>query len=574
MSDWITRQDAQRYDVYGAQYTLHIAGHRVAVCIGGTTFATLDVRCAVPQTLADDTGAVPDPEPELPTLHDVHTSGDTAVFTWTGHSALWTKTYTLTCTRLRFSFAVTLHGSGRVDEIRYFSGDTETSDWGSDYDFAEGFNPCKSWYDAENYWFRAGEDCHRWSVLMVPPMFCYAFRCTDSTQTLGLGLVARRGEHNFNAFDYRVCRSGKLHSGFCLTTDQSGHVTVDGTWTAPAVYGFAGDDEWDILAQYRDTYVTAGIAPAVRTGKRPRFWYGPMVCGWIEQCLAAAETGQTEFSMATESFYEDLIRRVHAANLHPQAMIIDDKWQTAYAIDTPDPAKFPDLRAFVDRRHAEGIQTLLWFKLWDAEGWHGATLTGAKGEVRYDPSDPAFLAHLDTVLYRLLSADAGCCNCDGLKLDFAFFIPIGREVHAASGKYGVELLYDLMRAIYTRAKAIKPDALINASPCHPYFADTCDQGRLHDYNFRNRSNRADLTMRARMYQAALPGLLLDTDNAGFSAKRDTMNWLLNQYRMGVPDLYALRGGAYCALDADDLAAIAENWDAYSRRIDAELRETE
>ena len=147
-----------------------------------------------------------------------------------------------------------------------------------------------------------------------------------------------------------------------------------------------------------------------------------------------------------------------------------------------------------------------------------------------------------------------------------------RTVHAASGKYGVELLYDLMHAIYTRAKAIKPDALINASPCHPYFADVCDHGRLHDYDYKNRNNRADMTMRARLYQAALPGLLLDTDNAGFAAKRDTMHWLLAQSHVGVPDLYALRGGPHCDLNADDLAAVAENWAIYSRRIDAELRE--
>ncbi len=571
MNSWITQYDPQQYTVHGAGYALHIAGHRVKVCLGGVEFATLDVRCAAPQTLPDDTGAVPDPEPMLPTLDGVRESDGAAVFTWTGRSTLWVKTYTLTCTRLHFSFTVTLHGTGRVDEIRYFSGDTGSEQWGSDYDFAEGFTPCTSWYNAEKYTFHASEDCHRWSVLMVPPMFCYAFRCTDSARSFGLGLVAQRGEHNFNAFDYRV-HASKLHTGFCLTTDQSGHAAVNGTWTAPAIYGFAGDDEWDILAQYRDVYVTEGIAPPVRTGKRPRFWYGPMVCGWIEQCAAAAAAGRPESSMATEPFYEDLIRRVYGANLHPQALIIDDKWQTQYAVDAPDPAKFPDLRAFIDRRHAEGVRTLLWFKLWDAEGWDGPTITGANGDVRYDPSSPAFLAHLDAVLHRLLSADAGCCNCDGFKLDFAFWMPIGRTVHAASGKYGVELLYDLMHAIYTRAKAIKPDALINASPCHPYFADVCDHGRLHDYDYKNRNNRADMTMRARLYQAALPGLLLDTDNAGFAAKRDTMHWLLAQSHVGVPDLYALRGGPHCDLNADDLAAVAENWAIYSRRIDAELRE--
>lgn len=75
-------------------------------------------------------------------------------------------------------------------------------------------------------------------------------------------------------------------------------------------------------------------------------------------------------------------------------------------------------------------------------------------------------------------------------------------------------------------------------------------------------------MRGRLFSTAMPGVLLDTDNAGFNSRRDTMRWMLNQCSVGVPDLYALSSTAACPLDDADFAAIAEVWREYSSRIDA------
>lgn len=548
-------------------YGLDINGHKVTVYIENTVFAVLDIRSAVPQTNDTNDGAIKDTEPSIPVLTAVKVMPDKAVFTWNNRSALWNKTYTLTCDHLRFTYGITVEGEGRVDAVEYFSGNTGTAAWGSDYEFSEGFTPCVSWYDKEDYTFKASLDCHRWSVLMVPPMFCYAFRCEGLTARLGLGLVARRGEHNFNAFDYRVTRAG-FRSGFKLTTDQSGHVTVNGSWETPTVIGFGGADQWDVLRQYADYYYASGIASPVPQGRKPRFWYGPLLCGWIEQCIKGVEREVPASSLAREDVYEELLDKMRAYNLHPSALIIDDKWQSHYATAEADTARFPDMRAFIDRRRAEGVRTLLWFKLWDCDGRENCpTIKGDDGRACYDPSHPSFLSHLDTVMHRLLSSDEGCYDCDGFKIDFAFWMPIGRGVKAYSGKYGVELLYDLMEAIYTRAKAVKPDALINASPCHPYFASVCDQARLHDYEQKNRNNREDLAMRARMYEIAMPGVLIDTDNAGFASKRDTMRWLMTQQMIGVPDLYALSGTGSCPMNKEDFAAVAQMWDEYNRKID-------
>ena len=131
---------------------------------------------------------------------------------------------------------------------------------------------------------------------------------------------------------------------------------------------------------------------------------------------------------------------------------------------------------------------------------------------------------------------------------------------AIAKKHGLKLIYDA-------AQEVKPDALINCSPCHPYFAHICDQARLHDYDYRRRDNLEDLETRARLFGIANPGTLIDTDNAGYSSRRDTMRWLLNQPKVGVPDIYSIRGVRGDFLADDDLEAIAEVWREYSARID-------
>ncbi len=129
-------------------------------------------------------------------------------------------------------------------------------------------------------------------------------------------------------------------------------------------------------------------------------------------------------------------------------------------------------------------------------------------------------------------------------------------------------MYEYMERIYTKAKAIKPHALINNSACHPYFAHLCDQARLHDYVPRNRRNLEDLSGRSRIFSIAMPGVLQDTDNSAFVTRRDSMRWQLNQQTVGVPDLYAIDPTPAFDMNADDLGAIAEVWNEYSAKIDA------
>lgn len=560
------------YTVNGVLYALEVKGHRISVITGGEILAALDVRSAVPQTLEDNSGAIADAEPILPVLSDVQILQDKAVFTWKNESSLWKKQYTLTCTWLNCIYEVTVEGKGRVDAVQYFSGDMSDPNHGSMYEFSEGFMGATNMNNLHNYRFPASTDFRGYSEELLPPLFCYSFRTEACARQIGFGLVAKRGEHNFHSFDYHVCGNGNPYpwTGFWMETDQAGHVTVDGSWTTPGILVLAGDDPWEILQQYRDYYFASGIARPHSAEPVPRFWHGPILCGYIEQLIHGPVRKEHPMKLARESFYEEnVLGKAEKYGLTPRILIIDDKWQTDYANDVADPSKFPDMRGFIDRRHAQNINTLLWFKLWDAEGADPAWCTeNQSGERRIDPSNPGYLEILDRSLYRLLSCDPGCYDADGLKIDFGFFNPMGRNVKTCSGKYGVELFYDYLEHIYRRAKEIKPYALMNCSPCHPYFANACDQARIHDYSPQNRNNREELALRMKLYATALPGVLIDTDNAGFNSRRDTMRWLLTQHHYGVPALYSVSPTECCQLEEADFRAVAQMWQEYSKKIDA------
>ncbi len=555
-------------DVRYPTYSLRVDGASVGVCYDGTEIARLDVRSAV-HKLSGDYEQIRDEEPEVPALAEDRISGACRTFVWKGKSSLWEeKTYTLEASPMRFVYRVSVRGEGRIDEIEYFSGNAAERDHGSEYEFQYGFFPCQPWHNEQDYYFKASTACHRWSVLMVPPMFCYSFRSAGLKRQLAFGLAAKPGEHNFNAFDYCPIQSG-WHSRFHFSVDFSGHTAVSGEWEAPHIVSYPAEDEFDAMRKYSEYYYVYGNMPVPKKAVVPKFWHGPIACGWIQQ-FAEHGLPASGSSAARQDVYEDYVKRLHDAGLYPRCLIIDDKWQSEYGTDIADPAKWPDLRGFVDARRAEGIHTMLWFKIFDPEGIpEEAVVTTEDGDRRVDVSHPAFLEILDAALTRIFSSAEGCYDCDGIKIDYAFQIPIGKKFRTYSGKYGVEWLYEFMKHIYDKAKSIKPEAIINCSPCHPYFAAVCDQARLHDYNPDNRNCREDLSMRGKMFSIAMPGVLLDTDNAGFNTSRDTMRWMLDQPAVGVPDLYCvspLPGGGF-AFEKAELDAIAQVWREYTARID-------
>ena len=167
------------------------------------------------------------------------------------------------------------------------------------------------------------------------------------------------------------------------------------------------------------------------------------------------------------------------------------------------------------------------------------------------------------MMHTLLSADAGCLNADGFKIDFADCIPTEPHMRIhEKGVYGVSLMCRFMELIYTEAKRAKPDALINTSCCHPLFARFTDQARLHDTYFALRDSVRIMQDRAALFQAVMPGVSIDTDAGSCGSRRDFMRYARECVRFGVPDLYILNPIEDCALTAEDWEEIRAIWDAY------------
>ncbi|MDP2990927.1 MAG: hypothetical protein Q8O57_10235, partial [Kiritimatiellota bacterium] len=344
------------------------------------------------------------------------------------------------------------------------------------------------------------------------------------------------------------------------STDFLGYKQVDGEYELPAITGTVAPDEFTALDGHAQWLYDFGGCRRRDWSGSPRWWRGPIFCGWGEQCQYAPNAQDA----ATQENYTKMSRRLDELGLKPTAIIIDDKWQTSYGEALPDPRKWPDLRGFVEEQQTRDRRVMLWFKAWNTEGLPADECINLWSQpLGADPNSPAYQRRVREFMAKLLGNGPGCCNCAGFKVDFANVMPLGRDLRGTTGHYGIELLKQWFRLFYDSAKAVKPDCLINASCAHPYFAEVTDQARLHDCWGPLHAAWEVMSFRWRLFQAALPGVLIDTD--GISSSRwETMNYFRRCPQLGVPDLYFLSGGP--GLTPEDWAETRRIWEDYSKKI--------
>lgn len=264
-----------------------------------------------------------------------------------------------------------------------------------------------------------------------------------------------------------------------------------------------------------------------------------------------------------------MLSELRRRDLHPQIIIIDDKWQTGYGSAVVNTEKWPDLRGWIDATLRDyNCRTMLWYKLWDREELpDDMTMDNGQGGRCVDPSNPKYREYIRETMHRLLSSDEGCCNAYGLKLDYAFTQPVGKDARSYSGKFGVELFLDYIALIHDCAKAAKPEAIISASPCHPLFTNYVDHARLHDYYPDLRRCYEEFTFRREIYDIAMPGVLFDTDGSAYNTRRDTMRYMRLAPKIGIPDLYCITEFPSLTLSDDDWESVADIWREYGELID-------
>lgn len=472
-------------------------------------------------------------------------------FIWTAKSNNWDKKeYSLTITDDGILYSVRVYGDNKIDKVRYFSDK-------SSYEAGFYFIPSVLGDGVDNRIFTTAQSGTISIGYLTPPPMCFPFFTEGQDSWVGIGLVCDEGCYNFDSFNY-VSKNNNMEFNINLYEYTECH----GSIKLPSVLFTFGKDKYDVLHNYSMYHFNNGYCRQTEN-RNEKWWYGPLFCGWGQQMH---DNSNDPYSLATQSYYENLSKRISERGLEPKAIIIDDKWQEKYGEAMPDKNKFPNLRSFCDEQHKQGRKVMLWFKSWSCEGLdNDECVTLWSQPCGADPTNPKYIERMKKTIHYLISDDEGCCNCDGFKIDFANCMPLGRDLQTyEKGVYGIELLKRLISLVYTLTKSEKPEALINNSCCHPYFYEVTDQVRLHDYCVKCRNSEYDLELRAGLFGSVMDGKLIDTDGAGDSSRRDAMRYISKSAEIGVPDLYIIDSNV---LQDEDWEKIKLLWKEYSQKND-------
>jgi hypothetical protein len=163
---------------------------------------------------------------------------------------------------------------------------------------------------------------------------------------------------------------------------------------------------------------------------------------------------------------------------------------------------------------------------------------------------------------------AGGLGADGLKVDFTARTPSGASLTLEGEGWGLALLHQLLSVVYAAAKDANPEALVITQTPHPSFADVTDMVRLNDMlrlddpgPIPASAVAPQMRYRAAVTGAALPEVLIDTDDWAVPDKRTWREYLELKPELGVPSLYYATQLDVSGerLDDDDYDAVRRAW---------------
>jgi len=542
-------------------YSAEIGGDSVSIFLNGRRYAVLKAASMLDTPESEDAGGALS-GPEI-------VRGDGWVdATWRGSSELWSeKTF-----HWRFSDGIIEYKAGFTGEhaikaLRYFDGGKVG---GSYCDFSRFLNPDCALLDQRHYlsiqygcidassgqmsdYARDGlANCH-W--IFTPPPFCYSLGFSDGPW-IGAGIAPERGQYSFTRFEYSP---SPWDFRFRLTYE--GMTRSGGAWESPTFLFCPAESDYAALEAYCGVLRERGFVNENRH-IRADWWSKPIFCGWGEQNVTAAREGGGGSTYAAQVYYDRFLAIIREKRLKPGTMVIDDKWQKHYGTFEVDTTKWPDLRGWIDERHAEGLRVLLWFGAWNPEGLpEDETIRNADGVVCADPTSPAYQERIREYMHRMLSSDAGCYNADGIKYDWTNGIPVTEGYSVHGDAWGIELLKSLTQQVYDAGKAAKPDALIITHTANPYFAECADMIRLNDIFIGCREVASMMTHRQKIARIACPHALIDCDNSSAPNHTEWLEFTRMQPELGVPSLYFLTGfdGSSERITDDDWEILAPIW---------------
>ena len=495
---------------------------------------------------------------------DTHTQ-----IVWYTKSSLWQeKAYILKIYPDGFCYNVKIKGEGKIEDINFFKGSNKNSLQRAKFTTAGFAIPEAFMTNFEGMIRPMTVNGNISYGYFQVPSFVYPFFTEDKETFIGIGIAAGEGQYKFKRFRYMYLEE-ENSCYFKLPLD--GRTEVNGEWESQGIWCDIGDGYKDVIFKYSSFLYNHNYCKKGNKEK-PRWWYGPIYCGWGDQQEASQRryaTTENAQEFATQEFYEKLSDRLDELNLKPTMIIIDDKWQKNHGSLEVDESKWYDLRKFTDEQHKKGRRVILWVRAWSNEGIDlDECMTIERIAYAADPTNPKYQKRIYETVHKLLSSDEGCYNCDGFKLDFinnVFMHPMVRFYD--NNLYGVEVFKKLISLYHDAAKKVKPDALINNSIVNPYFSEVTDHIRLNDYNRRLVSDEFSvMKYRADIAAASQPDTLIDTDSASYVYKDEAMDYILNNYKLGVPDIYVVTDPCSFSFTDDDWNKIRKVWENYSENI--------
>lgn len=387
----------------------------------------------------------------------------------------------------------------------------------------------------------------------TPPAFCYVLRSGANCMTLGV--TAKSGNYQFCEYEY----SGG--SGQELILRYEGYTDVDGDYSLPELSMIFGSDEYELLGTFAKTERTPA-APS-----RPAWWSRPIFCGWGAQSALSQDYKCPAPVLANQNFYEQFTDSLDEKGINPGTIVIDDKWQKEYGMNSVDAEKWPDMKGFIAKMHSKGRKVLLWLKAWDPEGVDSSMcIRDFKGNAQaIDPQNPEYYALFEAACREMLSPEG--LDADGFKIDFTARIPSCPGCEKYGSHWGLELMRDYLSMVHDCAKGIKSDALVMCHCPHPYLADKLDMIRLNDVN-TGRPVCKQMIHRAKVVSAVLPDRLIDTDNWPMPNKQSWLDYVKIQPDLGVPSLYYLwhMDNSPEDITDTDLDVVREAWKKWYAKI--------
>ncbi len=478
-------------------------------------------------------------------------------------SSIWkSKLFCLTVTSNAFTWHHELDGEGDLDEVRFFRSCFQGREYGFAGNFDEVYSAAPNF--REQQWFHPcakvvisnGNDSSlntgMHALASVPHVIGLHDR-RDKTQ-LGVAVFAAQGEYLWDEMLWNPdvvlppsnyagdrVRGGGFAIRYC------GKKHICGIWHSPQLVFTFPSTTNDTLAEALEYAYSRKLLPRPCRHTHASWWQEPIYCTWDDQ-TALAYREESDYmrihgicpgDYATEEWTERWLQKLQSNNIRPGIIILDDKWQKTKLSAEPDTRKWPDLRRWIDSCHKRGIRVFLWEMAWHAEDIPLDEAITCNGRiVAGDVTNPRYEQRLREKIRRLLSAEPGCLNADGIKIDGLTALPVGANLRNNKGVWGLELQRLYLKTVYTEAKKVKPDACVSTFAANPYLDGFTDMLRLADMFTYRLTTEESMRQRYSVYKTTNPHVLIDTDSQwNYNLDPNYLHALDLQCELGIPCIY-------------------------------------